>query len=133
MPLLSYNCLIKLNLCPTHLFRFQRTWFYPSDQGRPRPGYQTMSTIKGTLRHSRKRGKKGDSEVQKIYSQSPRRERREPRERNLSHTFEIIQNTTQPPKKHMPKHAHIRYHFLPQKSSSPNYLGRQYLSKATWT
>ena len=45
-----------------HFFRFQRTWFYPADQGRPRPGYQTMSTIKGTLRHSEKGGKKGDSE-----------------------------------------------------------------------
>ena len=54
MPLLSYNCLNKLNLCPMHLFRFQRTWFYLVDQGRPRLGYQTMSTIKGTLRHSKK-------------------------------------------------------------------------------
>ena len=45
-----------------HLFRFQRIWFYPVDQGHPRLGYQTMSTIKGTLRHRRKRGdKRGDS------------------------------------------------------------------------
>ena len=43
-----------------HLFKFQRTWFYSSDQGRPRPEYQTMSTIKGTLRHRRKkRGREG--------------------------------------------------------------------------
>ena len=53
MPILSYNCLNKLNLFPMHLFRFQRPGFYPADQERPRPGYQTMSTIKGTLRHSR--------------------------------------------------------------------------------
>ena len=39
-----------------HFFRFQRIWIYPSDQGRPRPGYQTMSTIKGTLRHSGRGG-----------------------------------------------------------------------------
>ena len=54
MPLLSYNCLNKLNLYPMHIFRFQRTWFYPADLGCPRPGYQTMSTIKGTLRRSKK-------------------------------------------------------------------------------
>ena len=36
-----------------HFFRFQRTWLYPVDQGRHRLGYQAMSTIKGTLRHSR--------------------------------------------------------------------------------
>ena len=65
MPILSYNCLIKLNLCLMHFFRFQRTWLYPVDQGRSRLGYQAMSTIKGTLRHSKngKGGgaKKGDS------------------------------------------------------------------------
>ena len=48
-----------------HFFRFQRTWFYPVDQGHPRLGYQAMSTIKGTLRHSRNGSgggaKKGDS------------------------------------------------------------------------
>ena len=46
-----------------HFFKFQRTWFYLVDQGRPYLEYQTMSTIKGTLRHSRnERGrKKGDS------------------------------------------------------------------------
>ena len=32
-----------------HFFRFQRTWFYLADQGRPRLGYQTLSTIKGIL------------------------------------------------------------------------------------
>ena len=37
-----------------HFFRFQRTWFYPVDQGCPCIGYQTMSTIKGTLRRIRK-------------------------------------------------------------------------------
>ena len=64
MPLLSYNCLIKLNIYPRHFLRFQRTWFYLVDQGHPHLGYQTISTIKGTLRHSRNgRGrKKGDSE-----------------------------------------------------------------------
>ena len=36
-----------------HFFRFHKTWFYPADQGRPHPGYQTMSIIKGTLRHSK--------------------------------------------------------------------------------
>ena len=41
-----------------HLFRFQRIWFYPVDQGHPRLGYQTMSTIKRTLRYSRKLGEK---------------------------------------------------------------------------
>ena len=97
MPLLSYNCLIKL---------------------------------KGTLRHSKKGGKRGiqmegkmeSSKVQKDNSQSfnsPVRERkmnkiRELRWRNSSHILKIIQNITQPPKKHMLKHAHIRYHFLPQ-------------------
>ena len=39
---------------------------------------------------------------------------REPRRRNSSYILEIIQNITQPLKKHKPKHAHIRYHFLPQ-------------------
>ena len=39
-----------------HLFKFQRTWFYLTNQGRPHPGYQTMSIVKGTLRHSRKNG-----------------------------------------------------------------------------
>ena len=39
--------------------RFQRTWFYPTDQRHPRSGYQTMSTIKGTLRHSRMGERKG--------------------------------------------------------------------------
>ena len=39
-----------------HLFRFQSTWFYPADQGHPRLGYQTTTTIKGTLRHSRIKG-----------------------------------------------------------------------------
>ena len=42
-----------------HFFMFQRTWFYLADQGRPCPGYQTMSTIKGTLRHSKKEEKEG--------------------------------------------------------------------------
>ena len=56
MPLLSYNCLNKLNLCPMHIFRFQRTWFYPADLGCPHPGYQTRSAIKRTLRHSRRGG-----------------------------------------------------------------------------
>ena len=133
MPLLSCNCLIKLNLCSMHFFRFQRTWFYSANQGCPRLEYQTKSTIKGKLRHSkRERGRKGtqmeekreSSEVQKYNSQSfksPTRKRgekmnkiRELRWRNSSHIFEIIQNITQPPKKHMPKHAHIRYHSLPQ-------------------
>ena len=53
MPLLSYNCLNELNLYLMHLVRFQRTWSYPANQGRPHPGYQAMSTIKGTLRYSR--------------------------------------------------------------------------------
>ena len=58
-----------------HLFRFQRTWFYPAYLGRLCPGYQTMSTIKGTLKQSsrgrRKMGIQRDSsEVQQIYSQS---------------------------------------------------------------
>ena len=136
MPLLSYNCLIKINLCPIQFFRFQRTWFYPANQGRPRSGYQTMSIIKGTLRHNRKRGggiqiegKWESSEFQKDNSQSFKslaRERgekrnkiREPRWRNSSHILEIIQNITQSPKKHMPKHAHIRHHSLPQ---NPPYL-----------
>ena len=127
MPILSYNCLIKLNLCPMHFFRFQRTWFYPTDQGHPRPGYQTMSTIKGTLRHSRRRGRKRDSDGGKKgefkgLNQSfnnPARKRkmnkiREPRWRNLSHILEIIQNITQSLKKDMPKHVHIRYHSFPQ-------------------
>ena len=82
MPILSYNCLIKLNLYLMHFFRFQRTWFYLVDQGRPRLGYQAMSTIKGTLKHSRNgRGggqrkgiqreeKRESSKIQKIYSQS---------------------------------------------------------------
>jgi len=39
--------------------RFQRTWFYPANQRRPHSGYQTMSTIKRTLRHSRMGGRKG--------------------------------------------------------------------------
>ena len=44
-----------------HFFKFQRTWFYLADQRRLHSGYQTMSTIKGTLKHSRKeRGGKGD-------------------------------------------------------------------------
>ena len=38
---------------------------------------------------------------------------REPRWRNSSHILKIIQNITWPPKKHMTKHAHIRYHSLP--------------------
>ena len=38
MPILSYNCLIKLSLYSMHFFRFQRTWFYPTNQGRP-PDY----------------------------------------------------------------------------------------------
>ena len=134
MPLLSYNCLNKLNLYPMHIFRFQRTWFYPADLGCPRPGYQTMSTIKGTLRHSkkgegRKMGIQGkSSEIQNIYSysfKSPTKEgkekkgqnKREPRSGNSSHILEIIESTTQPPKKHMLKHAHIRYHSLPQHPS----------------
>ena len=92
MPILSYNCLIKLNLCLMHFFRFQRTWFYPVDQGCPRLGYQAISTIKGTLRHNRngrgggqrkgiQREEKRESlKVQKINSQSfksPARERKE--------------------------------------------------------
>ena len=129
MPILSYNCLIKLNLCLMHFFfRFQGTWFYLADQERPRLGYQTMSTIKGTLRHS-KGGFKWEekwesSKILKYNSQSFKssaREReekmnkiREPRQRNSSYILEIIQNITQPPKKHRPKHAHIRYHSLPQ-------------------
>ena len=64
MPHLSYNYLNKLNFYPMHLFKFQRTWFYLTNQGRPHPGYQTMSIVKGTLRHCREGGggKKGDSE-----------------------------------------------------------------------
>ena len=58
MSLLSCNCLIKLNLYPMYFFKFQRTWFYPADQGHPCLGYQTMSTIKGTLRHSKRGGEK---------------------------------------------------------------------------
>ena len=61
MPLLSYKCLIKLNLYPMHFFRFQRIWFYPTNQERPRPGYQTMSTIKGKLRHIKRGEKNRDS------------------------------------------------------------------------
>ena len=62
MPLLSYNCLNNLNIYPMHLFRFQGTWFYPTNQGRPHPRYQTKSTIRGTLRNNRKGGEKnGDS------------------------------------------------------------------------
>ena len=148
MPLFSYNCLNKLNLCPMHLFRFQRTWFYPADQGHPRPGYQTMSTIKGTLRHNKRGGRKMGihreiSEVQKIYSQSFKSPTREGKEKGdktresqgvgirpislrlfeISHSLQ--RNICQ-------KHAHIKYH-SPTKSSSPNYLGRQCPRKATWT
>ena len=71
-----------------------------------------MSTIKGTLKHSRKGGggrgggremriqmeeKWESSMVQKDNSlsfKSPARERREPRGRNSSHILEIIQNIT---------------------------------------
>ena len=42
-----------------HLFMFQRTWFYLADQGRPHSRYQTMSIIKGTLKHSGNEGKRG--------------------------------------------------------------------------
>ena len=140
MPLLSYNCLNKLNLYPMHLFRCQRTWFYLADLGHPHPGYQTRSALKGTPRHNRQRDSEGrkmgiqgkSSKVQNIYSQSFKvqqgRERKQENKRAKVGEFlpilETIQNITQPPKKHMPKHAHIRYHSLPQKSSSPSYLGR---------
>ena len=35
------------------MHRFQRIWFYQVDLKRPHTGYQTMSTIKGTLKHNR--------------------------------------------------------------------------------
>ena len=42
---------------------YKRTWFYPTDQGRPHLEYQAMSTIKGIPKHNRgsilKFGKKG--------------------------------------------------------------------------
>ena len=43
-----------------YFFRFQRTWFYPTDLGRPRLGCQTRSAIKRTLRHSRKARFRGE-------------------------------------------------------------------------
>ena len=111
MPFLSYNCLIKL---------------------------------KGTLRHGKKGGKRGiqmegkmeSSKVQKDNSQSFNklaRERKmnkiEPRWRNSSYILEIIQNITQPPKKHMPKHAYIRYHSLPQ---NPPHLSWKAMPKQSY-
>ena len=150
MPILSYNCLNKLNLCSMHIFRFQSIWFYPVDQGCPCLGYKTMSIIKGILRHSRKReGRKMGiqreiSKVEKIYSQNFKslaregkekkgQNKREPRSRNSSHILEIIQNITQPLKKHMPKACTHQISFSPTKCSSLDYLGRQCASKTTWT
>ena len=43
-----------------HFFRFQRTWFHRANQGRPCSGYYTISTIKGTLRHSKCGGEGGE-------------------------------------------------------------------------
>ena len=157
MPILSYNCLNKLNIFPMHLFRFQRTWFYPANQGHLRPRYQTISTIKGTLRHNRKvricgGGGEGEREmeiqgesleVQKIYSQSFKSPTREGKEkgdktresqgvgiRPISLRLFEISHSLQ--RNICQKHAHIKYH-SPTKSSSPNYLGRQCPRKATWT
>ena len=86
-------------------------------------------------------GKMESSKVQKDNSQSfnnPTKERkmnkiREPRWRNSYHILEIIQNITQPLKKHMPKHAHIRYHSLPQIPPHLTILEGNIPSKATWT
>ena len=146
MLLLSYNCLIKLNFCPMHFFRFQRTWFYAADQGRPRSGYQTMSTIKGLLRHSKRKGKKKGfrwrekERVQrfKLEFNSPTRKRkmnkiRESRWRNQSHILEIIQDITLVSKERYDKTCTYQISFFPTKSHSPNYLGRQCPNKATWT
>ena len=60
MPFLSFNCLNKLNFCPMHIFRFQKTWSYPADLGHPRLRYQTMSTKRNT-KALQQRGKNGDS------------------------------------------------------------------------
>ena len=146
MPLLSYNCLIKLNFCPMHFFRFQRTWFYAADQGRPRSGYQTMSTIKGLLRHSKRKGKRRDSDGGKKREfkglnqsfNSPTKKRkmnkiRESRWRNQSHILEIIQDITLVSKERYDKTCTYQISLFPTKSRSPNYLGRQCPSKATWT
>ena len=134
-----------------HFFKFQRTWFYLADQRRLHSGYQTMSTIKGTLKHSKKDGgergiwreEKGESsKVQKDNSQnfkSLARERgekrnkiREPKRRNSSHILEIIQNITQSQKKYMQKHAHIRCHSLLQNPSHLTILSWKAISKQSY-
>ena len=148
MPLLSYNCLNKLNLCPMHLFRFQRTWFYLVDQGRPRLGYQTMSTIKGTLRHSKKGfrwRKKGRVERFKRYilralrAEQGKGKKKKGTKQERAKEWEFVPYPWDYSKYHLPSketYAKTCTHHIslsPTKSSSPIYPGRQCPSKAIWT
>ena len=151
MPILSYNCLNKLNLFPMHLFRFQRPGFYPADQERPRPGYQTMSTIKETLRHSRKGGggdwdggkKRRVERFKRYLLRVLRAQRRKGKKKGTKQErakeWEFVPYPWDYSKYYLTsKETYVRtcthqISLSPTKSSSPNYLGRQCPSKATWT
>ena len=131
MLILSYNCLNKLNIYSMHFFRFQKTWFYPADLGCPRPGYQTMSIIKGTLRYnSREGGEKWGFRgiVQRFKRYIKRAKVKEFVSYPWDHSKYHLAS-----KEIYAKTCTHQISLSPTKSSSPNYLERQCLSKATWT